>query len=328
MGHGYGALQPGQHSSYTPNPYMDPWVHNPFHTPGYYSDYPDFRTGSHFSGSAYPLPPIGMLPYQGHESHAAPPPRRPRDIPTVRALRPRYQYIEESDSITENSSSDSESWESAQETLSDEDEAEGPNARSGNRTGAHNVEDSAGRDPFGRPWRHSDKSGTQFMKIIPDNPFGIIRGPFSRDQQHQDHSRAMPILQFFTWHTWLYVRQAQVTGPSVDDATSLAHYDIIDKAGDWCGSIMLPINRNNTRLQDVPQPFIAISDAKAFTREECPIWNYYIPKEREESEWDLYYVLLLQHDPERGLWERVALGKVFKTAFSPLVANWEEIKLG
>ena len=71
---------------------------------------------------------------------------------------------------------------------------------------------------------------------------------------------------------------------------------------------------------------MAVSDAKSLTRDECPIWNYYIPKEQEESEWDLYYVLLLQRNRERAFWERVALGKVFRAAFG--YAKWNEIKLG
>ncbi|KAK0714489.1 hypothetical protein B0H67DRAFT_644348 [Lasiosphaeris hirsuta] len=54
--------------------------------------------------------------------------------------------------------------------------------------------------------------------------------------------------------------------------------------------------------------FAAVSDAKAFARDECPIWTYYIPKERDESEWDVYFMLLLQRNLERGLWERVGLG--------------------
>ncbi len=64
----------------------------------------------------------------------------------------------------------------------------------------------------------------------------------------------------------------------------------------------------------------------SFTREECPEWNHDIHKEREESEWDLYYVLLLERNTERALWERVGLGEVFQAAFAN--ASWGEIKLG
>ena len=100
---------------------------------------------------------------------------------------------------------------------------------------------------------------------------------------------------------------------------------IADKSGDWCGAIVLPSSWIATR-EGIPLFFIALSDAKAFTNEECPVWNYYIPKERDESEWDLYYVMLLQRNRERALWERVAVGKVFKGAFGE--GLWDEIKLG
>ena len=33
--------------------------------------------------------------------------------------------------------------------------------------------------------------------------------------------------------------------------------------------------------------FIAISESKAFTKDECEIWTYYIAKDRDQSEWDL-----------------------------------------
>lgn len=55
---------------------------------------------------------------------------------------------------------------------------------------------------------------------------------------------------------------------------------------------------------------------KGFTPEECSVWTYYIPKEREESEWDLYFVLLVAFLEAKGIWGRVALGKVFKAEFS------------
>ncbi len=56
------------------------------------------------------------------------------------------------------------------------------------------------------------------------------------------------------------------------------------------------------------------------------MWNYYIPKEKEESEWDLYFVMMIDRNKERALWERVAVGKVFQAAFGD--AAWDEIKLG
>ncbi len=40
--------------------------------------------------------------------------------------------------------------------------------------------------------------------------------------------------------------------------------------------------------------FLAISDAKAFKEEECETWTYYVPKEKENSEWELFHVLLVE----------------------------------
>ncbi|KAK4103565.1 HET-domain-containing protein [Parathielavia hyrcaniae] len=74
--------------------------------------------------------------------------------------------------------------------------------------------------------------------------------------------------------------------------------------------------------------FIALSEAKDFTKDEFPDWTYYIPRERVESEWDLFFVLLVEHDPVGGFYQRVALGKVFKAAFSLDMKAWSEIILG
>jgi hypothetical protein len=137
----------------------------------------------------------------------------------------------------------------------------------------------------------------------------------------------MPILQFWTWRTELNVA---IREPSADTAVNnsdsgLCQCDIVDKEGDWCGSIVL--GKQWIREQrGILFQFIAISEAKAFTEKECPVWTYYIPKERDESEWDLYYVLLLDRNDERGAWERAGLGKVFQAAFRE--RSWDEIKLG
>ncbi|KAH7029839.1 heterokaryon incompatibility protein-domain-containing protein [Microdochium trichocladiopsis] len=211
-------------------------------------------------------------------------------------------------------------------------------------------------DNFGRPVRASEKglNATNFTSIIPDTPFSIIRGPFPKT--NKDHQiRAMPILQFWTWRTELLVAsrppsprhnsalQSPVPGTPDDAPGKLSRHDIVDKAGDWCGSIMLPPRRRSSHHNGTeneassridkggsrgvaPVMFIALSDAKSLTEDECPVWNYYIAKEREESEWDLYYVMMLERNRERALWERVAVGKVFQAAFRDAI--WDEIKLG
>jgi hypothetical protein len=126
----------------------------------------------------------------------------------------------------------------------------------------------------------------------------------------------LPILQFWTWHTTLFIQYTLCSNPE------LVRCNIADKFGDWCGTIMLDA-RWVSGAKTAKQEFIAISEAKRFTEDECRIWSYYIPKEREESEWDLFYVLLIAWSD--GRWERVGLGKVFKEAFRDAI--WKEIVL-
>ncbi|KAK3689421.1 heterokaryon incompatibility protein-domain-containing protein [Podospora appendiculata] len=197
-------------------------------------------------------------------------------------------------------------------------------------------------DAYGRPIRAALKgrNTSDFTGILPDNPFGIIRGPFPNDST-KDQIRAMPILQFWTWRTELLVtiRRDSTNGDSSEQGNTttttnaaaappgsgLCQCNVVDKAGDWCGSIVLPARWAGER-EGTPLMFIAVSDAKSLTADECPVWNYYIPKEKDESEWDLYYVMLLERNRGRALWERVAVGKVFQAAFGDAV--WDEIKLG
>jgi hypothetical protein len=177
-------------------------------------------------------------------------------------------------------------------------------------------------DDYGRTIRWDLEKCCKFTSILPDNPFGVIRDMFPGDIGTQAH--AMPVLQFFTLSNQFYVKLRSRT-ETTDQPTQLLHCEIFDTAGDWCGCIKLASSWIADR-QDTPLLFIAISDAKSFTRDECPEWNYYIHKEQEESEWDLYYVLLLERNVARALWERVGLGKIYQAAF--VNADWTEIKLG
>ncbi|KAK4237581.1 hypothetical protein C8A03DRAFT_34433 [Achaetomium macrosporum] len=149
----------------------------------------------------------------------------------------------------------------------------------------------------------------------------------------------MPILQFYSWCTELHgvLRSDDDNNNNHDDDMNtpettadyegrLTQCDILDKAGDWCGAIVLDNAWIRSRQRHIFR-FVAVSDARSFTRDECPIWTYYIPKERDESAWDIYFVLLLQRNHERGLCQRVALGKVFKAAFDR-DSSWDEVKLG
>jgi len=109
----------------------------------------------------------------------------------------------------------------------------------------------------------------------------------------------------------------------------------LDDLGDWCGSIV--VNESWIEEECAGQEdhtgvaacdFIALAEAKTFSEEECPVWTYYIPKERHESEWDVFYVLLVKYHPKSAVWQRVALGKVFRAAFSFGEDGWQEIILG
>ncbi|KAK0612780.1 hypothetical protein B0T17DRAFT_620177 [Bombardia bombarda] len=65
---------------------------------------------------------------------------------------------------------------------------------------------SRDEDAYGRTIRPSMQhlNTSDFNGILPDNPFGIIRGPFPSDS-NKDRINAMPILQFYTWRTELLV---------------------------------------------------------------------------------------------------------------------------
>ncbi|KAJ0383033.1 hypothetical protein COL922a_011307 [Colletotrichum nupharicola] len=158
----------------------------------------------------------------------------------------------------------------------------------------------------------------EFSITLRDYPYRVVKAPFEPKPETSEFP-LLPILQFRTWHTWLYIKH---NGPSerqfhdrkllsMGTESGLARYHIADEMGDWCGSVVLEAEWA-AKASD-KQEFIAISEAKSFTRDECPEWTYYIPKEREQSEWDLFYVLLIERKDEK--WQRVGVGKVFKEAF-------------
>ena len=177
-------------------------------------------------------------------------------------------------------------------------------------------------DDYGRLLREdfTDNGGKNFCLTLPENPYRVVMADYSSEPDKEFPDQ--PILQFWTWHTSLHLVSSENPGPT--PGNGLCRYDIADEIGDWCGSLVLD-EEWTTKSQRSKHEFIAISEAKAFTRDECDVWTYYIPKEREQSEWDLYYVLLLERKDNMRC-ERVALGKVFKAAFAN--AEWKEIILG
>lgn len=191
-------------------------------------------------------------------------------------------------------------------------------------------------DEYGRELRPEDASRIRsgFQQCLPDNPFKVYIEPYTSrpDRDFPDQ----PLLQFWTWHASLRLVQCDTTAEFPADVPDIGHqkFSIADNAGDWCGSILLDRSwvsseaKRGLKVDGSKQSFLAISDAKNFTKEECDVWTYYVPKERDSSEWDLYYVLLVEQRDR--IWYRVGVGKVFKASFDNALstARWREIILG
>ena len=185
-------------------------------------------------------------------------------------------------------------------------------------------------DAFGRAIRSDiqGKNQDQFCLTLPENPFRVLAAEGGYRAEPDKEFPDQPVLQFWTWKTSLHVVPSS-SGNEKKNKGGLCRCDIADEVGDWCGSIV--VDEDWIRKQHGRDPifeFIAVSEARSFTEEECPVWTYYIPKERDESTWDLFFVLLVRYYPEKGVYERVALGKVFKAAFTLSNDEWREILLG
>ena len=178
----------------------------------------------------------------------------------------------------------------------------------------------------------------KFEKTIPEYPFGVLVSEDSNEPDIQFPDQRF--LQFWTWSAHLRVTEQPPTaggstaeGPDgaldVGDGRAMRRYGISDYKGDWCGTVVLDPVQYSEFGAGAEQEFIAISEAKEFAKEEYDSWMYYIPKEREKSEWDLFYVLLIEVRDEIAY--RVGLGKVFKEAFENACGDkkkWKEIILG
>lgn len=187
------------------------------------------------------------------------------------------------------------------------------------------TSDSIITDEYGRETRSSVKGlqSDHFRATIPDNPFGVNNVGFETLRQWADQT----VLQFWTWHAQFYVLRNDEATEETGPGEGLVRCDIADENGDWCGHIVLNEDWIDETRGGRKWHFIAISDARSFAREECRTWSHYIPKDREDVEWDLFFVLLIDWNPEKLVWERVGLGKVFQAAFD-VSGEWHEIVLG
>ena len=184
-------------------------------------------------------------------------------------------------------------------------------------------------DAFGRAiWSEiRGRKQDDFSLTLPENPFRVLPAEGGYCAEPDKEFPDQPVLQFWTWKTSLHVVPSNNNEKNVGEG--LCRCDIADGVGDWCGSIV--VNEDwigNQSGRDTMFEFIALSEARSFTTDECPVWTYYIPRERHESTWDLFFVLLVKYYPEKGLYERVALGKVFRAAFTLSGDEWKEIMLG
>ncbi|OMP83687.1 hypothetical protein BK809_0005068 [Diplodia seriata] len=193
------------------------------------------------------------------------------------------------------------------------------------------------RDQYGRlidAIRHPRAGDVvEFCRTIPESPFQVNMTNYSsyRDGEYPDS----PILQFRTHSAILGLYPPNEEKPADRRKDGLVRFSITDASDDWCGSILLSEawvreqeEREGFGWDNAQYQFLALSDAKRFTDEECETWTYYLPVERKQSEWELYYVLLTEK--ANGTWSRVALGKVFQTAFDNGLgglSEWEEIVL-
>ncbi len=174
-------------------------------------------------------------------------------------------------------------------------------------------------DEYGRVIRWPEKPRTRFEGVLQEYPYNVVHadrctGP---DSSQQD----MRYLQFWTWSATFYL---------TEEDPLKRRYGLADNQGDWCGTVTVHTDANLLTNHESTYHFLAISEARHFSLEETDTWTYYIPKERDQSEWDLYYVLLITYD-EHHIAERVGLGKVFKNGFANSCGagpEWKEIILG
>lgn len=224
------------------------------------------------------------------------------------------------------------------------------NGRNGSTSSKKNDSSSKGYD---RSTRSDESTFDQYGRFIKEEERHLPRSefkitlpgsgcPYGVSIAEQDASamprtlirrspeKDAPYLQFHTWSAFFRIRQTLAQNYS-PDIVRVRRYDILDHKFDWCGTMLLDqVKISALASLDKPFEFIAISDAKQFDPIEYDEWSYYIPKERLQSRWDLYYVLLVEY--KNGIAYRVGLGKVFKEAFNYSCKvegkEWKEYVLG
>lgn len=164
----------------------------------------------------------------------------------------------------------------------------------------------ASRDSYGRHPRWLRRPRTHFS----DN----IRPSFS------------PFLRFYTWRCEFFIRRDH---EACSPGHKLARVDVLDQCENWCGTVVVDDNFVNDHNEGLCT-FLALSETKKFTDDECPSWTYPIPKNKEDIDWDLFNVMVVELEPKgtRPVFERRGVGKILKVAFENGNQSWEEITLG
>ncbi|KZZ98558.1 Heterokaryon incompatibility [Moelleriella libera RCEF 2490] len=224
------------------------------------------------------------------------------------------------------------------------------------RPGPPRTTQTAGSfDAYGRPLNSAAMRrkrrlciGRPFRLTLPEHPYcvSVESAAAAAEADHHDGGGGssspqtdsdLPMLQFHTWTKSFHLVEATASAEESTrrqrghpDGHSAKRCHIVDDSGDKCGSIVVAADwlAHHQRQHETRFTFVAISEAKGFTAAELPDWTYYVPKERCQSEWDVYFVLLVEHHPAEGLHRRVALGKVFRGAFAHSHDEWQEIILG
>ncbi|KAK1975881.1 hypothetical protein LZ30DRAFT_753827 [Colletotrichum cereale] len=177
--------------------------------------------------------------------------------------------------------------------------------------------------PYGRQEPMTDKSDEELLQSVAAEPkptFPTV-------------SHLLENCLYFWTYTGFFQLSRQSRSTSTFESRlepGLHRFGLLDANGDWCGTIVLE-DTWFARVGDIVE-FAAISDARDFSMEELDSWNYYVPEDRDLSEWFLYYAFLLVWDKEHCMAERAVLAKIYQRAFNlasfrPDTA-WREIVLG
>ncbi|KAK5135124.1 hypothetical protein LTR08_005649 [Meristemomyces frigidus] len=224
------------------------------------------------------------------------------------------------------------------------------------------VWDAPDVDLYGRkvPPESDHMARNAFQRTLPKYPYQVrMVRPGDSSSRTDERLEDQRYLQFWTWSAYFYITPADEKN-NQDKRDPLVgrlsrRYIIQDMDKDTVGTIILPskwakpaeggpgsdaedpqelVPDNNMQYE-----FVAISEARGFTKEEFGDWNWYLDLDMAESEWDVYNVLLLGYDEDPGgkIARRVGLGKILKKGFdracerhdeAPLGKLWKEIILG